>query len=234
MKALKLGLVDGAAAVGVSPVWRVPIVGPYVGLWLSFGASWAAADTGAKQAPVVTKSVKLNNIISLIVSTSVIDNPFSELGQKHNSALNDLASTQISMIEEDNKINKEVIEYMTVNSFMNTTLEERIEFVTDPINEEKIVANFKNYSDIKTIDGLKNQIISNENSTIRQKDFIVSISSFLEENSDSIDEIIITKYIDGLEEIIINNSTLNSKERDELLSFLSILNYSYCYWTEVY
>ncbi|SEH83339.1 hypothetical protein SAMN02927937_01679 [Paenimyroides aquimaris] len=232
MKALKLGLVDAAAAVGVGPVWRVPIVGPYAGLWLSFGASWAAAGESAEaqDKKVITKSVNSNEIESLINLYSNISNPLNEIGVAHNKALIELASNHISMINENNRIIEEVTDYMVSTPFMKTTFNERLNFVADNQNKDFIVKNFNNSSNIRTFDDLNNQINSNPFSSRTQKDFILSISSFLENNSDEINQIVITEYIDGLEEMTIDDDTLNEVERNELLSFLSILNHSYCLW----
>lgn len=159
-----------------------------------------------------------------------MNNPYDELGQKHNIALNDLGTTEISMLDTNGKLNFQSESYMINSSFMTTSQSDRISFINNSINRNNVEKAFVDFGKITTIEDLNKQISLNSNSTTKQKEFVISVSSYLEQNQNSLNSAEITKYIDGLEDIVINDSTLSSKERQELLQYLSVLNYSYCFW----
>lgn len=230
-KALMLALVDCAAGYGVSGVWAIPVVGVYAGLWMSFAASWAASGAASHRlAPTIIDKVDTVEIENIIKANSAITNPYEELGQKHNIALNELGSSEISLLDSSGKLNSASVNFMNNNSFMTTTLAERSSFIENSFNRANVEKTFVEYGKITTIEDLNKQISLNTNSTNKQKDFIYSVNSYLDLNQNSLDSISITKYIDGLENIVLNDETLSSKEKQGLLQYLSVLNYSYCFW----
>ena len=230
-KALMLALVDAGAGYSVSGVWAIPVVGVYAGLWISFAASWAASGANSQRtSPSIPTKINTLEIENIIRNNSIVNNPYDELGQKHNIALNDLGTTEISMLDTNGKLNFQSESYMINSSFMTTSQSDRISFINNSINRNNVEKAFVDFGKITTIEDLNKQISLNSNSTTKQKEFVISVSSYLEQNQNSLNSAEITKYIDGLEDIVIKDSTLSSKERQELLQYLSVLNYSYCFW----
>jgi hypothetical protein len=226
-----LALVDAGAGYSVSGVWAIPVVGVYAGLWISFAASWAASGANSQRtAPSITTRVDTQEIENIIRNNSNISNPYEELGQKHNNALNDLGTSEISMLDTNGNLNYSTENYMNNNSFMTTTLGDRTSFISNSVNRKNIEKTFLDYGKVTTIEELNRQLSLNTNSTSKQKDFVNTVNSYLEQNQNSLNSVEITKYIDGLEDLVIKDNTLSSKERQELLQYLSVLNYSYCFW----
>lgn len=230
-KALMLALVDAGAGYSVSGVWAIPVVGVYAGLWISFAASWAASGANSQRtSPSIPTKINTLEIENIIRNNSIVNNPYDELGQKHNIALNDLGTSEISMLDTNGKLNFQSESYMINSSFMTTSQSDRTSFINNSINRNNVEKAFVDFGKIATIEDLNKQISLNSNSTTKQKEFVISVSSYLEQNQNSLNSAEITKYIDGLEDIVIKDSTLSSKERQELLQYLSVLNYSYCFW----
>jgi len=226
-KVKKLAISDGFGALGCWQYGATPIIGPYVVTWGAFLSTYASSKTvSGGDSPPVRQRVDVNEIDRQITIMSSVDNPAINIGRAHNIAMNDLGTANQSIINGD-LLSPEFIIYMKEFSFDNLSETQKLDAVLK--FQTVFVTIYKEFNAEPDIDKYFVFLDQNESIPEDAKLVIRSTTKFVYENLEPINPSLLTEYIDGVEAIVANAS-LEIETKNGLYRFLSVLNYSGCFW----
>ncbi len=228
-KVVKMAGTDIAVGYGIKGIAAIPVVGPYLWVFGTFGSSFAAAgrirkvdNNGNFITPNYFK-IDLDTLHSEIALYSIIHNPYRYLGENHNILLNEFAGMDSLfdadghlIIEAKLKLQNVSLDQMNTADFLSAVIQ-----YEQVLNEKIQMAkdNFNYYNE----PSFQNTLTENEKVLLNQT------MQYLEPLSNSLTISNLTTYIDNLEAATIN-SNLSDSEKENNLKYLAGLNYSMAYW----
>lgn len=228
-KVIKMGGTDMGVGFGLQGMWSIPILGGYMWIYSTFGASFCAAICcgGGYSGNSNTEgygAIDLTALHNEIATYSSVSNPYETLGRNHNILLNHFAGEPPIIDNNGNITQAAIVKLQSANleGFNSVQLSNNVSQYQ--VQLSTMMSDVRNNYEYYNTSNFQSHLTSNENALVTQT------LTYLETINSTLTVANVTQYIDQLESITIASNSLSESEKANNLRYLAGLNYSIAYW----